>query len=63
MRPQPDRMLIRRRVLLRLCAEHRLDYKLVKYRMSIELVDRHACIRRGKSGYCGDQGYSGDAGI
>lgn len=48
---------------LRLRLERQLGYKMAKYVMRIELVDRLDTLRGGKGGYWEDQGYEWYAGI
>ncbi len=48
---------------LRLRVERQLGYKMAKYIMRIELVDRLETIAGGKGGYWEDQGYEWYAGI
>jgi DMSO/TMAO reductase YedYZ molybdopterin-dependent catalytic subunit len=48
---------------VRLRVERQLGYKMAKYVMAIELVDRFDTIGRGKGGYWEDLGYEWYAGI
>ena len=48
---------------LRLRVERQLGYKMAKYLMRIELVERFTHIRGGKGGYWEDDGYEWYAGI
>jgi len=48
---------------LRLRVERQLGYKMAKYVMRIDLVDRLAGIKGGKGGYWEDRGYEWYAGI
>jgi DMSO/TMAO reductase YedYZ molybdopterin-dependent catalytic subunit len=48
---------------LRLRVERQLGYKMAKYLMRIELVERFTHIGRGKGGYWEDDGYEWYAGI
>lgn len=48
---------------LRLRVERQLGYKMAKYVMAVELVDRFDHIARGRGGYWEDRGYEWYAGI
>jgi DMSO/TMAO reductase YedYZ molybdopterin-dependent catalytic subunit len=48
---------------LRLRVERQLGYKMAKYVMAVELVDRFDQIARGRGGYWEDRGYEWYAGI
>jgi DMSO/TMAO reductase YedYZ molybdopterin-dependent catalytic subunit len=48
---------------LRLRVERQLGYKMAKYLMRLELVERFTHIGRGKGGYWEDDGYEWYAGI
>jgi DMSO/TMAO reductase YedYZ molybdopterin-dependent catalytic subunit len=48
---------------LRLRVERQLGYKMAKYVMAVELVDRFNHIARGRGGYWEDRGYEWYAGI
>ena len=48
---------------LRLRVERQLGYKMAKYVMRVELVDKLDHIGRGQGGYWEDQGYQWYAGI
>jgi DMSO/TMAO reductase YedYZ molybdopterin-dependent catalytic subunit len=48
---------------LRLRVERQLGYKMAKYVMAVELVERFDHIARGRGGYWEDRGYEWYAGI